>query len=540
MIENGHCMQTIREKYARFLLLICIFFSFKVLSSEETEEKLSQRLKEAIHFDPHGSNPIGFLSIGKDRPIDQSTFLYVKFALDHFKALKTPLIILQLDTPGGEVFSALKIVDLLHQIDREEGIPVIAFIDNWAISAGAMLAYACRFIASTFSASMGAAEPVMVSQEGQMQSASEKVNSAIRSEFSNLASYYGRNPLIAEAMVDKDIFLVLREGKIVELTDEKQLISDGKHPDRILVRKGKLLTLNAKQLVEFGVSDWMAEPLSLAAVTTEERKEGRWPASKSLVFQQPFLASIPDAALVSFNDWRIDFFAFLTHPLVSSILFMGLVLSIYMEFSNPGFGLPFILGVGCLSLIVLSHFAIHAVAWLEVIFLICGIILLLVELLILPGFGFTGILGILLTLAGLCSMMLPSLRGARFSWNLETINLSAFAFLRGLAYLSAAFLFSVVLSALMTRFMPGRKSLFKRLVLDSEHGEVKGEFVPPIKTKGEAFTPLRPAGKVLISGKIYDAIGESAFIEVNAPIFIARYEGNKMIVKQEKREGNSL
>ena len=78
---------------------------------------------------------MGYLAIEKDRGIDQSTYLYVKFALEEFKKQKVPFIVLTYML-GGEVFASMKISELLQKIDAEDHIPVVAFIDNWAISAG--------------------------------------------------------------------------------------------------------------------------------------------------------------------------------------------------------------------------------------------------------------------------------------------------------------------------------------------------------------------------------------------------------------------
>ncbi|MFS8563016.1 MAG: hypothetical protein LVR00_01240 [Rhabdochlamydiaceae bacterium] len=167
--------------------LLCAIFFFFTASLHSVDWS-------AVRVDSEGPNKIGYLYLDKDHPIDQSTLLYVKFALDRFKAEQVSCVVLKLNTPGGEVFAALKIVELLKDLDKKDHIPVIAYIDNWAISAGAMLAYSCRYIGITTSASMGAAEPVLMGEGGKMESASEKINSALRAEFANLARLWNRNP----------------------------------------------------------------------------------------------------------------------------------------------------------------------------------------------------------------------------------------------------------------------------------------------------------------------------------------------------------
>ena len=110
--------------------------------------------------------------------------------MDHFKETKPIFVILELNTPGGEVFAAQNISDALKELDTQYQIPVVCFINNWAISAGAMLAYSCRYITVVKDASMGAAAPVIASETGEMKEASEKINSALRTDFANRAAFF--------------------------------------------------------------------------------------------------------------------------------------------------------------------------------------------------------------------------------------------------------------------------------------------------------------------------------------------------------------
>ncbi len=450
----------------------------------------------SIPYNPEGPNPVGYLKIEKDRGIDQSTYLYVKFALEEFKKKKVPFIVLHLNTPGGEVFASMKISELLHKIDSEDHIPVVAFIDNWAISAGAMLAYSCRYIGTVKNGSMGAAEPVIAGAEGKMESASEKVNSALRAEFANLASYYGRNPWLAEAMVDKDLVVVRRKGEIIKL-DGEHLIRPS---DQILSKPGKLLTLNAQQLIDYGVADF---------------------AVASALTQEPFFANIPQLNLVTYENWKVTFFSVLSHPLIASLLMMGLLLGIYMEVQHPVFGFAAILSLSCLCLIVLSAFADHAIHVLEVILLIAGLLLLLIEVFLIPGFGVTGVLGIILMLVGILTLMTPRLPTISLSWNFAGEQI-----LERMAYLAAAVIATAILIATLGR----RAALKSPFILKESQPEVLPSLFPPVGAAGEAFTQLRPSGKVRIDGQLYDAISEREFIEKSAPIIILRQEGNKIVV----------
>jgi len=512
------------------------------MSKASTMDKLNHRFQKYISYSEIDNNLIGYLHIGVDLPINQSTYIYVKFALEEFVRKRVRFVVLDLNTPGGEVVSALKIVDLLQKLDMQHHIPVVAFVHDWAVSAGAMLAYSCRFIGIEPNSLMGAAEPVHMGQGGEMISASEKVNSALRAEFSNLAMFYGRNPLIAEAMVDKDMVLVLRNHEVVRLRSESEVRTDGAHPDVVLVEKGKLLTLNAKQMMSYEVADFEVFPTSLMEITDRERAEKMWPAEKLLLFQQPYLAKIPNSIIIEYRDWRVGFFTFLSHPFVTSLLVVGLIIGFYIEINTPGFGVPGSIGIGCLALIMIASFASQAVHWIEVIILGVGLILLALELFVIPGFGITGILGIILTIVGLFSLLLPDM--GRFNlFNLEVLHLVGSFFVERLVWLCGALIFSVIIIVILAKLFSHRYFRFSKLILkgeqESQQGYVSGvprEKLPQEGALGETLTPLRPSGKVHIGDNLFDVSTQGGFIEAHVTVEVVRVEGNQIIVRQLKVE----
>ena len=503
----------------------------QIKSREITNEKLNASFKKYIKYSKTNENYIGYLHIGNERSIDQSTYIYVKFALKDFVEKGVRFVVLDLNTPGGEVLAALKIVDLLQKLDIQYKIPVVAFVNDWAISAGALLAYSCRYIAVEPGSIMGAAEPVIMGEKGQMVSASEKVNSALRAQFAALASFYDRNPLIAEAMVDKDMILVLRDHKIIQLNAMDQAITSGPHPDTIISGPGKLLTLKGKELMELGVSDFMVKRSPADALGKREM----FPASESPIFEETFFAGIPHGVMLDYKDWRVGFFTFLTHPVIASLLFIGLVIGLYIEINTPGFGVPGSVALGCLALILLSSFASHAINWIEIIIVSIGLILLAIELFVIPGFGITGILGIILTIIGLFALMLPGIDKLSF-FDLETFRLVGEAFIQRLAWLFGGLVFAIVVILLLARFFSDRYFRFSKLILKGEQegyqSGIPKEMMPEVGTQGECVTPLRPAGKVHIGEDLFDAMSEGGFLKANTAVEVIKIEGSKVIVKE--------
>lgn len=503
---------------------------------------LQEKFQKYLPFHSDGTNTVGYIFIGdRETEINQSTWLYVKQALDYYKEKKPIFIILELNTPGGEVFAAQNISDALKDMDIQHNIPVVAFINNWAISAGAMIAYSCRFITAVKDASMGAAEPVYAGETGKMETASEKVNSALRTDFANRASFFGRNPLIAEAMVDKDLILVIRNGKVTKLDSENQIRSKGPNQDLLLSPKGKLLTLTSEQLIEFGVADLLLQPEKLPPITAQEKEKGEWPADKMLLFHAPYFSTIPDAVIDAYQmDWKTGFFVFLATPIVSSLLFMGLLVGAYLEFSNPGLSLPGFIAAVCLFLIILSSFSLQIANWLELILLLTGLALLLVELFVLPTFGLLGILGFVLFIAGLFGMLLPELKTVSFDYDSQTLNSAGQYFMKRLAWLCLTFICSLAIIAVLARYVVPNFSGFQRFVLagheqDASKGFTAGgdlKHLPQAGESGTVFAPLRPAGKIMVQDGIYDAMSSGGFIEEGELIVITRLEGSTIFVNR--------
>ncbi|MBT4445166.1 MAG: hypothetical protein HN831_02785 [Waddliaceae bacterium] len=543
---------------SRIIWCLCIFTAIfansLVIAADEafvttpltrTEKDVMKALGEHITYNDEGQNTVGRIVIDDMKAgINQSTWIYVRTALDYYKEVKPAFIILELNTPGGEVFAAQKISDALKDFDTQYDIPIVAFVNNWAISAGAMLAYSCRFVVIAKDAAMGAAEPVFAGGEGGMTSAPEKVNSALRADFANRARFFGRNALIAEAMVDKDAIVVIRDGIIIKLDTVEQMRTTGKKRDEIISAEGKLLTLDATELMGYGVADMMVMPQKREPITPQEKDDGKWHKDKSPIFTHPYFSNTPENLVVNTYemDWKGKFFALLASPIVSSLLFLGLMLGFYTEFRTPGFGFPGLAAITCLFFIALSSYSLEATNWLEIIFLITGAVFIALEIFVIPGFGFAGIIGILLCTAGLLSLMLPGLRSITFDFDSQTLNAAGQAVLQRFVWLCGTFVVGCVAIATLSKYVMPKFKVLNRLVLQGEETHEEGfvagltpEELPPVGAIGIVAATLRPAGKITVEGEIYDAMGQGDFIKKGTSVIVTAIEGSRLIV-QEKKE----
>lgn len=502
---------------------------------------IHSELVQNIQYNLDGPNTVGHIYIGgHDKHINEVTWLYVKSALEYYRETQPIFVILEINTPGGEVFAAQQISDALKNLDYIDSIPVIAIIDNWAISAGAMLAYSCRFIAVVDSAIMGAAEPVY--QKGmEIESAPEKVTSALRADMATRAAFFDRSALIAKAMVDKDLIVVWRhgEGEPLQLESEDQIITTGPNPDIVITRKGKLLTLDAKEMMKFDVAEIYLGRPKAPPLTPEERAVGFWPTSKSFLWQDSFFAQIPNATIDAYQmGWRLELFSFLTNPVVQSLLVLGLMLGFYLEIMTPGFGWAGSIALACVALIVLSSFSGTAVQWLEVVVLGVGILLLAIEVFAIPGFGFVGVLGLLFIAGGIISLVLPEIGTLDSLINEGALTAAGHYFIEKLAWLAGTFIIGFIFIIVFSRFVIPKFAIFNRLVSQGEQtGFVAGaevEELPPIGSLGAALSPLCPAGKALFSSKVYDVTSRGVFIKKGVEVVVVAIDNGRLIVDSKK------
>jgi membrane-bound serine protease (ClpP class) len=410
--------------------------------------------------------------------IDLGLAPFVQRVLNEAAQEGAAAVILEINTFGGRVDAAVLIRDAL----LSAAVPTVAFINKRAISAGALITLAAEKIVMANGGTIGAATPVQMGQPGApAQPVEEKTVSYVRKEFRSTAEARKRPPLVAEAMVDAD----------VEIPG--------------LIQKGKLLTLTTEEALKHKVADFRAETLES-------------------VLDQLGLAGA-QARRVSPN-WAEDLVRFLTNPIVSSLLMTVGMLGIFLEIRTPGFGLPGALGIASLALFFWGHWLVQLAGWEEMLLVASGIVLLVLEIFVIPGFGLAGIAGIGALLAGLSL----SLIGGGATWEFVAMALGR--------VLISVFL-ALVASLLLLRFLP-RLPFGRQLILKTGLAAGEGYASAPesdnrwLGKSGTARSPLRPAGIAVIDGERVDVVSDGEFIDVGMPIFVTRVDGNRIVVRRQR------
>jgi membrane-bound serine protease (ClpP class) len=400
--------------------------------------------------------------------IEHGLAAFVERSLRDAHAAGATAVVLDIETPGGRVDAAQRIVRAV----RDSPVPVYAFVDAHAWSAGALIALATQRIYMQPGSSIGAATPVT----GEGVTASEKMVSAMRSEFRALAEARGIDPRIAEAMVDEAIEV---EG---------------------VVAAGQLLTLTVSEAAGLG----LAVPV----------------ADREAVLAQ---IGAPDAVVVRTElNWAERVVRFLTSPLVAPFLLSLGFLGLVIEVKSPGLGVPGMVGATSLGLFFGSHLILGLAGWEVLILLALGIGLLAVEILLIPGFGVAGALGLVSVLAAVFLSMignLPTWTDLVIATNVIAISL-VIVVLAGWAF--------------FRRFpAQGKKrNIMLGAATSRELGYLSAPERPELMgAEGVALTDLRPAGTVRIGEENVDVVSEAGWVPQGTPVRVIRTEGYRHVVR---------
>jgi len=408
--------------------------------------------------------------------IDLGLAPFVQRVLDEATAAGAAAVVLEINTFGGRVDAAVQIRDAL----LNSRVRTVAFVNKRAISAGALISLAAENIVMAGGSTIGAATPVQAGQPGAgAQPVEEKTVSYVRKEFRATAESRKRPPLLAEAMVDADVAI------------------------RGVIEKGKLLTLTTEEALKHKLADSRAD-------TLEDALQRLGLGGAEIRRASP--------------NWAENVVRFLTHPLLSSLLVTIGMLGIIIELRTPGFGMAGAIGVGSLAAFFWGHWLVRLAGWGELLLALLGVALLILELLVIPGFGLAGIAGILALFAALVMSIVGSGATPEF-----------FMLAGGRILLSL--LVAVIASFVLLRYLP-RLPFGRRLILatglsagEGYSSEPEGDKIRQGKS-GTAVSPLRPAGIAEIEGERVDVVSDGEFIEPGEPITVTRVDGNRIVVRR--------
>ncbi len=424
-----------------------------------------------------------------DDEIGSSTWRYTRQALNEASERGSDMLLVPLNTYGGSVEHADSIRTALLNFPG----PVVAFVDNNAASAGALIALACDSVYMHPGASMGAVTVVNGADGAAMP---DKYQSYMRAMMRATAEHHGkklaadstltwrRDPLIAEGMVDQRVVV---PG-----------IADSTH----------VITFTAEEALRYGYADGRAE--SIGDVMKDLGVE-----NYTITEYKP--------------TWIDNLIGFLTSPAVQAILIMVIIGGIYMELHTAGMGFPSAAAIIAAVLYFLPLYLTGiASSWIVVLFVV-GLILIVLEIFVVPGFGVTGIAGICCVCAALIIGLLEHYTFSLTYVGYEALWSTLIIFLSGLLLAIGAIWWLTSSHGPMW----ARRHTELLLTQQVSDGYIGVDMTPArfIGFEGRAVTDMRPAGKVEVEGEEMDAVALRGFLNAGDKVRVVKYENAQIYVK---------
>lgn len=408
--------------------------------------------------------------------IDPRTSRYTKLALESATKAKADILLLELNTFGGTVDDADKIRTLLLDYPK----PIYVFINKNAASAGALISIACDSIYMASGASIGAA--TVVSGKDGMP-VPEKYQSYMRSLMRSTAETNKRNPAIAEAFVDPDIKL-----------------------DSTIKKNGKVLTFTTKEALKNGYAE--AEFNSVQEILAKN--------------------NLTNAEIIRYQVSSTEkIIAFFINPAISGILILLIIGGIYFELQTPGIGFPLLAAIIAGLLYFIPYYLNGLAEYWEIGIFVVGLILLGLEIFVIPGFGITGISGLICLFGSLILIMVNNK-------NLDFQYVNQRQLLNAIWPVIFGFIASILLIVVGSKALFQSK-YFKKITL-------AGTGIQPLDAEldtlssligksGTAITVLKPFGKISLGETTYDAFSENSFIDAGTEIKVTRASNGNLYVK---------
>lgn len=394
--------------------------------------------------------------------IEPGVAAFVERSLNKAYEMGAAKVILDIDTPGGLISSAQEIKSHIFA----SRVPTIAYISGEAKSAGVLISLAAEKVYMNSGASIGAAEPIPNNP---------KILASWRSDLEGAAEARGRRTDIVAGMADKNV--------VIENLKEK----------------GQILSLSAQKAVSLGIADKVVADRS-GLMTELSQSDGVYYQTSELT-----------------PGWGEKMAWWVINPYISPILLMIGFAGLLVEVFTPGMGIGGIIGLVGLGIYFGGHMLAGVTGWLAVLIFVLGIITLLLEIFIIPGFGVAGILGLGLVV-----------------WSIFLASTSS---LQAVVSLSVAALGSLIMLYVLVKVL-GRRGMWNKLILgtrlDTETGYTAAskDINKYMNLEGIAVTPLRPAGTAELNGDRVDVVTEGGFIPQNARIKVVLIQGGHLVVRQ--------
>lgn len=452
-------------------------------------------------------------------PIFGKFHWYLNNRLDLAKKQNADLVIVRLTSPGGDMEASLQLARRLRDIDWAE---TMVLIPEEAISGGAIISLGADRIYMINGALIGDAGPIKLGMEG-FEHADEKIVSYLSEALHELAEGKGRPGAIAEAMADRNLKVYeateVATGRQVYISEHDREKADFAERVRIgppvaETGQNRFLTVGAERAMELQLC------------------EGVFASEKDFLNQ----VTVTDVVRTELN-WVDNLVYLLNRPWLTALLLIAGLVGLYIELAAPGISVAGLSSLVCFGIFFWSHALGGTSGWLEVLLFLLGVICVVCELFVLPGFGIFGISGLLLLVLSLVmasqDFVIPE---NATQWSQLRVN-ALIVLGSVLGALVALFLQVILLDSI-----PGLNR-FRLAAPEVEFGNEPVAITGLTQSMqsnarslklgmfGVAESDLRPSGKVRINDQLVDVVTEGDYVDAATPVEVIRVEGPRVTVR---------
>ncbi|QOI98992.1 MAG: hypothetical protein HRU70_00185 [Phycisphaeraceae bacterium] len=540
---------------------------------------------------PQGSVPAGRKAdkvavIVIDREITRYTAVSVKRRLKEAAAMGADAVVIELDTPGGEVGAVLDICAEIHQ----SAVPnTVAWVNPKAYSGGAIIALACREIVVNEAARMGDALPIAIDPVRGLQAMPEaerqKIVAPLIVEVVDSARRRGWDESLVQAFVSLGVELWQVENTqtgqrfCIDAAEFEAVFGTPppRHPDAspelVSARpiSGSPGASPAPPAAGGGGGFRPASPalagmagdieqaidpsLATRRPVFNRSQRGQWnyvgyvtdgngpivlagDSFKRYGFSSATVRN--DAELTAFfgattvtrlhQSWSETLAEFLSNILVRGVLIAIFLVALFTEMTHPGAVIPGGIAVLALLLIVAPPMIAGMAAWWTLAAILAGILLVVLEVLVIPGFGIPGIAGLILLFGGLVGTFIPGAPGDATS---EQV-------LSGIVTVLLATVTAGFALFFLFKHLPSVPILNRYVLRDSGMEESDDPLLAAMDPspdslvvpgdEGFAATPLRPAGRAQIGDVIVDVVAAFGFLDQGTPVRVVSADRFRIVV----------
>jgi membrane-bound ClpP family serine protease len=467
-----------------------------------------------------GRAPLAFRLVVRDE-VTTSTRESVARTVREVVRQNGNLVFLQLECDGGDLSAARELADDLIRFqhpEKGEGVKIVAFVPNHAANTAAVIALGCSEIVMSARKEGGQGEGTFGDFEAYLAKPGQNPD-AVAAMLKALAEQQNYPPLLAEGLANKDLVIQkvrsVKDRRRVTLMTPEQYAAEKAdwEPTRQVKKRGEYLKLTATQAKDLGLVKHVLDGTDPAELY------GRYGLDATKVKEAT-------------PAWLDAFRNFLREPAVTAILVLVAFIGLILELKVPGTTVPGIVAALCFILVFWAWTGFSGqLAVLAGLLFLLGLILILLEVFVLPGFGVAGIIGIILMLGSLALVTVDKIPETGGDW----LKLGGQA-----AKLMVLLIGGLIGAFVIARYLP-RVPIANRMVLaPTAEREAADPTVLPgaaqaaglLGAIGVATTVLRPAGTVQFGDAFVDVVSDGGFIAPGTRVQVIEVEGTRIVVKE--------